>query len=282
MSELVNILNQTLAKPFDYDFKDDLVENENTNIPAAIIGDINNSNSLLAMRRLKQSIADTKSTLGVFILDAITPKTLDQHLEYMGYSIKDWNYPAEGQVATFNYPSSIGGTMTLRLTGYRTNDVKKVIACMASHMTLWHLCTRMKEPIMILEHDAYFTRKFDWQEFKDKHRENLKGSSVIALNNPLGATRKANLYYEKVIESSGAKETIVNVPIIDGLEIPQGLPGNSAYIIYPNAARHLLKTVFLCGMWPNDALMCQQIIPGLKISYPFYTQVQGVRSTTTK
>ena len=32
MSELVNILNQTLAKPLEYDTEGDLVENENTNI----------------------------------------------------------------------------------------------------------------------------------------------------------------------------------------------------------------------------------------------------------
>ena len=35
------------------------------------------------------------------------------------------------------------------------------------------------------------------------------------------------------------------------------------------------------GMWPNDALMCKQLISTLGVTRNFYTRVQGLRSTTT-
>ena len=35
------------------------------------------------------------------------------------------------------------------------------------------------------------------------------------------------------------------------------------------------------GAWPNDALMCKQIIPNMGVTRRFYTKVQGLPSTTT-
>jgi len=35
------------------------------------------------------------------------------------------------------------------------------------------------------------------------------------------------------------------------------------------------------GMWPNDALMCYQLVPKLGVTRNFYTRIQGLRSTTT-
>ena len=63
--------------------------------------------------------------------------------------------------------------------------------------------------------------------------------------------------------------------------MPQGLAGNSAYIIKPYFAEKLLNKLKEKGAWPNDALMCKQIIPTLGVTRNFYTRVQGLRSTTT-
>ena len=35
------------------------------------------------------------------------------------------------------------------------------------------------------------------------------------------------------------------------------------------------------GAWPNDALMCKQLIKSLGVTRTFYTKIQGIRSTTT-
>ena len=51
----------------------------------------------------------------------------------------------------------------------------------------------------------------------------------------------------------------------------------------PLIASKLLYSVEEFGMWPNDALMCKQLFPQLKVIYPYYTTIQhGLKSTTTQ
>ena len=59
------------------------------------------------------------------------------------------------------------------------------------------------------------------------------------------------------------------------------MAGNSAYLIKPSAAKELLEKLKETGGWPNDALMCYQLIESLGVTRNFYTRVQGLRSTTT-
>ena len=71
------------------------------------------------------------------------------------------------------------------------------------------------------------------------------------------------------------------VPWIDDQTIPQGLAGNSAYIITPAGAEQLIKLVKEYGLWPNDAIMCRQLVRRLGVTKKFYTHIQNLRSTTT-
>ena len=71
------------------------------------------------------------------------------------------------------------------------------------------------------------------------------------------------------------------IPTIDEYYIPQGLAGNSAYIIKPEAARQLIDLVKIHGLWPNDAIMCKQLIKKMGVSKNFYTKIQGLPSTTS-
>ena len=71
-------------------------------------------------------------------------------------------------------------------------------------------------------------------------------------------------------------------PYIDDLKVPQGLAGNSAYIIKPSGAIKMLKLVEEYGLWPNDAIMCKQLIPNLYVTRKFYTTIQNLKSTTTQ
>jgi GR25 family glycosyltransferase involved in LPS biosynthesis len=57
------------------------------------------------------------------------------------------------------------------------------------------------------------------------------------------------------------------------------LAGNSAYVIKPHAAQQLIDLVDSIGAWPNDAIMCRQLIDGLEEHYPFITEVQAEQST---
>ena len=72
------------------------------------------------------------------------------------------------------------------------------------------------------------------------------------------------------------------VPTVDDAEVPQGLAGNSAYLITPKGAKKLLDKVREVGIWANDALMCKQFFPWMQVVYPYYTTIQrGLKSTTS-
>ena len=133
-------------------------------------------------------------------------------------------------------------------------------------MTLVH-----NSPVLILEHDAIFDRPINFDP--DSYRYD-----VIGINNPIGATRRSAQFHSTVQLSEGR---IVPVPWIDDKMVPQGLAGNSAYIIKPRGAKALIKAVDDYGLWPNDAIMCKQLIPNMGVTKEYYTRVQGTRSTTT-
>ena len=75
--------------------------------------------------------------------------------------------------------------------------------------------------------------------------------------------------------------------VVDGVNMPDeknpdGLAGNSAYVITPSAAKKAAEMQREIGLWPNDALLCRQFFPRkLKSYYPYITRVEQKRSTTT-
>ena len=83
------------------------------------------------------------------------------------------------------------------------------------------------------------------------------------------------------------KETkdILPIPLIDGgdeVPLPMGLAGNSAYVIRPHAAKEVLEAMKSIGMWPNDAILCRQLFPWLRVTKQYYTTTQRGVSTTTQ
>ena len=92
------------------------------------------------------------------------------------------------------------------------------------------------------------------------------------------ATRKSKVYHDMILERV---DFFQPVPRIDEFNIPQGLAGNSAYVIKPAGAHKMIELAQEYGMWPNDALMCYQLVPKLGVTRNFYTRIQGLRSTTT-
>jgi len=177
-----------------------------------------------------------------------------------------WNYPWEGE------EHDIGLGLVKR--AYPTKVRESRISCALSHYYLWGMAYMTNEPIMILEHDAVFVNH------KVPEDEILSSDyDIVGLNDPRGATRRSQLYHEKIQESD---ELITPVPTIDEPQVPQGLAGNSAYIIKPRGAKNVLHAAQDHGLWPNDALMCKQLIPNMGVTTQYYTKVQGLRSTTTQ
>jgi|TARA_B100000035_G_C20823071_1_gene475153 GR25 family glycosyltransferase involved in LPS biosynthesis len=174
-----------------------------------------------------------------------------------------WKYPWEGQETDIK--------TGLIKTAYPTANRNTRIACALSHWLLWHKCLSSDEPLLILEHDALFIKKLDHDKIIDSKYD------IIGINSPAAATRKAHEFHDKV---QATHALIQPVPTIDEFNVPQGLAGNSAYIIKPAGAKAVLDAVKEHGLWPNDAIMCKQIIPNLGVTKTYYTRVQGLPSTT--
>lgn len=154
---------------------------------------------------------------------------------------------------------------------YRTNDLRAKIGCSMSHFLLWEKCIALDEPILILEHDAVFLRPLPKFEFK----------GICQINDPAGCTRRGGQWSQQMIKRGGQgvfEKTWVTTP--EERHIPDGLAGNSAYVIKPHSAQELIDKYYELGIWPNDATMCKQIFPYLEEYYPFITKVVQTKSTT--
>ena len=175
-----------------------------------------------------------------------------------------WNYPWEGKVTDL--------ATGLIKSAYPTAVKTKRMAAAVSHFRLWTECFEKKEPLLILEHDAIFRKKLDYQLLLDSKYD------IIGINEPRGATRKSAEFHRLIQKN---KNEIQPVPSVDDYNIPQGIAGNSAYIIKPEAAEKLISLCFNHGLWPNDAIMCKQLVDNLGVSRTYYTNIQGLQSTTT-
>lgn len=262
---------------------------------AFIITLLDDPKSLKAAQTCIQSIRDTKSNILPFIFPAV-----DQIR-----ALRE----SEARQLEYSYPTGIArGEYNLLLTPYSTKTLEKRIGCFMSHFILWETIAEM-DPLsysIILEQDAKFINQFD-QDYFDAVVEQ---EFICSLNSPIGATRKAAKFDKMLKEnyetdnetfieidfSADDEEAIYlneenhpimeikhfNVPWIDEEHIPQGLPGNSAYIITPMAAKKLIDMTYQIGIWPNDAMMCKQFFGDmLQCAYPYYTKVQGHESTTS-
>ncbi len=151
---------------------------------------------------------------------------------------------------------------------YRTQDPNARLGCAMSHYLLWRRCAESGEPLLILEHDAVFLRGLP--ELPEQY-------GAVMLNNPEGATPRGKWWSEQ-IKAKGAGVHPKTTVFEDGR--PDGLAGNSAYILSPTAAKRCMYLYRHDGVWPNDATLCRQLVPGLMEVYPFVTEARQFRSTS--
>lgn len=212
-----------------------------------------------AARRLEDSCP---INVKINFFDAVTPDNVEA---LMKKHKVHWNYPWHGE--------ELDIASGLIKKAYPTADPKKRMACFMSHYLLWKNCVEEGSTI-IHEHDAIYSNE-DPLPFEDFEKSQY---DIIGLNDPRGATRLAQVYDNVVQESNGK---IVRAPAIDQQMVPQGIAGNSSYYIKPSGAEKLLKLTAQYGAWPNDALMCRQLIGTLGQTKKYYTYVQGLQSTTS-
>ena len=235
-------------------------------ITCKVITMTSNEVSLGAFTKLQDSSYRVGNDFRPEIFEATIAENAEDHLSKL---LLEWNYPWEGVVTDLK--------TGLKKSAYPTQNRLNRIACAISHYRLWAVCAKTDKPMLIMEHDAIFIQKFRYDNLlEDKHY------NIIGINNPIGNTRKSHEFH-KILQQSVDRENtgIVPVPTIDNFDIPQGLAGNSAYIIKPKGARMCIKAASEHGLWPNDALMCKQLIPHMGVTKAYYTNTQRVVSTTT-
>jgi GR25 family glycosyltransferase involved in LPS biosynthesis len=152
---------------------------------------------------------------------------------------------------------------------YKTADPMARLGCSMSHYMLWAQCAANNEPLLILEHDAVFLRGLP---------ELPAQFGAVMLNNPDGATPRGQQWRHYIEANKGTGVHDKTIVFDDGR--PDGLAGNSAYIISPHAARVCIRAFTEYGVWPNDATLCRQLVPGLMEVYPFVTETWQTQSTS--
>jgi GR25 family glycosyltransferase involved in LPS biosynthesis len=235
-------------------------------ITCKVITMTDNEVSMEAFSKLQDSSYRVGNDFRPEIFEATIAENAEDHMAKL---LLKWNYPWEGVVTDLK--------TGLKKSAYPTQNRLNRIACAISHYRLWAVCAKTDKPMLIMEHDAIFIQKFRYDNLlEDKHY------NIIGINNPIGNTRKSHEFH-KILQQSVDRENtgIVPVPTIDNFDIPQGLAGNSAYIIKPKGARMCIKAASEHGLWPNDALMCKQLIPHMGVTKAYYTNTQRVVSTTT-
>lgn len=203
------------------------------------------------------------NTFKIERIDATTP---EEAVEFMGdiCNIYYWSWPWDKEEFDFR--------LGIKKVPYFTKSPYARVACALSHLFLWDKIAKSGEPGLILEHDAMFINKLpDIQITPDQ---------VLGINDPRGATRKSTVYHNAIQES---KVDYPEAPWVDDdRTIVQGLAGNSAYIIGPEAALAAVHLVQVNGIWPNDATLCKQNFGNmLRVSKTYYTKIQGLPSTTS-
>ncbi len=229
---------------------------------AKIITLRDNKFSVAAVEKALASSEKVGNGFTVEVYDAITPEMVDDKMKEHRLT---WNYPSAGE----EYDMKSG----LKKAAYMTAKLNKRIGCFLSHYEQWKQCAESGESMIVLEHDALFTNKVEVDMLEES------SYNIIGLNNPKGATRRASLFDQQVKQRP---EGVVSCPKVDLDHVPQGLAGNSAYYIKPEGAKKMLELVNEFGAWPNDAIMCRQLLGGkLGVTNPYYTKVQGLVSTTS-
>ena len=222
----------------------------------------NDDESVQGALKLVESAKKHDNTFNIQTFEAVIPEQVDTLMKH--YKLR-WNWPWD--------TGDIDLQSGIFKQAYLTSNKNRRIACFLSHYKLWRDCAKSKEPLLIFEHDAFVLRKIEWEKYEEC------GFHVIGLNDPRRATRKSEVYHEAVQKQDGF---CVPAPKIDLDNIAQGLAGNSAYYIKPEGAQKLIELVDEYGAWPNDAIMCRQLMPRrLGQAKKYCTTLQRMVSTTT-
>lgn len=138
--------------------------------------------------------------------------------------------------------------------GNRYSRFDNVVSCFLSHYFLWKKCIELNAPIIILEHDAVFISKVDY--------DSLKFDKILNIGKP-----------------SFGKFKTQNKPGVYSLFSKRYFPGCHGYIIKPEGAKIIIDTAKKQGPHPTDVFLDNLRFPWLQEYYPWPVEVKESFST---
>ncbi len=138
-----------------------------------------------------------------------------------------------------------------KFTGNKYSRILPCLSCFLSHSALWQMCLDEDEAYLILEHDAVFTAKLP--DLPDEH-------GLINLGKPSYGNRNT---------PPAGLGKLVSKPY---------LPGAHAYMLWPGAAKAILREARM-NAEPTDIFLNLNSFPFIKEFYPWPVEVDDSFST---
>lgn len=136
---------------------------------------------------------------------------------------------------------------------------ENVVSCFLSHYLLWKSCIELGEPILILEHDAVFTKEIPWSSIRFEKIVNFGKPSFGKFKIPSGNF------------TSGGR--------IQQLFSKRYFPGCHGYGITPEGAREIIEYAKKNGPEPADVFLDSSRFNWLQEYYPWPIEVVETFST---
>lgn len=244
-------------------------------IKGLIITEVNDSGSMYAARRCGISIEKTKSEIDYTWFPATLPSTVARDLKKITYlenpELLPWTWPTKKEDECIDFKTGL----------YKSFDPKadqsKLISNAVSHMRAWQYCIDVNQPVIIMNHDTVWTRKYIHENLD---RENtyltkedtrppknaiFKGG-IVTLRNAASQGKEfkgIGKYNQMVDLRPRGLSSIISVDFVgyNRDNYPQHIIDEGTYLITPWAAKKLLDQIQYNGMWPVNVLMNIQLFP---------------------
>lgn len=232
-------------------------------ISAHVIRLPNSPASVLGAEHCRATSIAVGNKFPIAFHDATTAEEADATMRDLGLR---WIWPWEHEGAREHEASG------LMMHPYKTRVPAARIACFLSHFVLWNAAATSRCATLILEDDCEWIAPLPdpaalcilLQQF-----------GAIGINDPRGATRRAEFYHQRTQAQASPERAVVPAPWVDDVRIPQGLAGASAYLLAPWMAQKLCDWVEVFGCGPNDAILCKQLFPTIGQLTTYCTRVTG-------
>jgi hypothetical protein len=274
----INIINNVPIEPEPH-------EPVPPRIKGLIITDINDSGSMYKARKCGISIEKTQSKIDYTIFPATLPSAVARDLKKIVYlenpELLPWTWPTKKEQECIDFKTGLYKWFDPDL------DQAKAISNTVSHMRAWQYCIDINQPIIVMENNVSWNRKYDHSNLTKESRYKIKEEAAYpnhnGFNGGIVSLKTPDLNFrhsEKYIEAINSKPRGLHpiIPIYTAgtkwSNYPQSLIDSGTYLITPWASKKILSQIQDNGMWPANIILNRQLFHWIQVVKPSYTQGQ--------